>query len=254
MKKVNKQNQVNGGRMKTKKEKRKKNFGAAEYLVLCMAVLVTLPAAAAPTNVLSGGDFEGFTMGSMSPMGQTGNLWMVSSDSAGQTFGISSYDIDGAGGLDISNVFVASVGSGSGGSITISQMVSLAAGVSYSFAGQIASAAPASNADGGTVTTSISSTELDSYSFGTVLFNSPEYAGLSGTFVPVTSGDYLLSIEIGRLYQTSSISPWVYLDNVEFSYENAAVVPAPDALILSGLGLLVLQWMGFGRTRKQTLN
>jgi hypothetical protein len=71
---------------------------------------------------------------------------------------------------------------------------------------------------------------LDSYSFDTIYSFRPEYAPLSGHFTPLFSGTYLLSVEILRNYQVSSVSPKVYLDNVTLSFETVPVVPAPALL------------------------
>lgn len=219
-------------------------------------LLMAFPAVAAPTNILSGGDFEGFIMAPVAPLGQPGNAWAVSSSAAGQTFGIGSYDIDGAGLLGASNVFFARAGDSDGGVITLSQTVSLLEGVSYSFAANIASTTAASNADGGTLTASIGSTLLTSHEFGTVFSGSPEYGALSGTFTPTTGGNYLLSIDIERLYQVSSVSPTVYLDNIELSYDTVPVsaVPAPSAFVLGGVGMLFVQWLRLGRNGKEAVH
>lgn len=58
---------------------------------------MSLPAAAAPTNLFSGGCFEGLVMSPEAPFVQPVNAWMVYRSAAGQIFGIESYDIDGAG-------------------------------------------------------------------------------------------------------------------------------------------------------------
>lgn len=218
----------------------------APYLFMCLfGILLTAGTVPAmPTNVLNSGDFESL----VPPLGE----WMISSSTAGQTYGQALFDIDGIGPLGTSYAFMARVGETGGGNVTLSQLVSLDAGVSYSFSAHIASITPAPNADGSNVTTSIGvdSMLLASHDFG-VIFTEPEYATLSGTFVPSTSGDYLLSIEVARMFQVSSASPTVYMDNVELSYENTAVVPVPSALMLSGIGIFLVHRLRLGRDKER---
>jgi hypothetical protein len=213
------------------------------YLFGILLTAGTVPAM--PTNVLHGGDFEGL----VSPLGE----WMISSSTAGQTYGIGLVDIDGDGPLTASNAFMTMAGGAGGGGVTLSQYVGLEAGVSYYFGAQIASVTPAPNADGGTVTASIGidSMLLASYDFGLV-FTEPEYATLSGTFVPSTSGDYLLSIEVARMFQVSSASPTVYMDNVGLTYESTMqAVPVPSALVLGGIGILLVHRLRLGRNNER---
>lgn len=209
----------------------------------------TVPILAAPTNVLSGGDFETFSIGPVSPMGL--NPWTIITSSDAQSFQIQNYDFDGVGPLGTSKSFIAIVGETGGGGLSLSQLVNLSAGVLYSFSANIASVTPQNNADGGTVTARIDMVNLlDSYSFETIIASDPEYTTLSGAFTPLFSGTYLLSIEILRNYQVSSVSPMVYLDDVQLNYDELLqVVPAPGSLTLGGLGLMIVQYLRFGRNK-----
>lgn len=218
--------------------------------VIFLTVLFIMPAAAAPTmNVISGGDFEAI----VSPLGE----WMISTSSSGQSYGAGLIDIDGAGPLALSPAFMAMAGDTGGGNVTLSQSVSLQAGIPYSFEAAIASVTPAPNADGGTVSATLGndSMQLGTYDFETIFPDSPEYASLTGLFVPVTSGDYLLSIQIARQFQATSASPTVYLDNVKLSYESTvSAVPAPGSLVLGGFGLFLVRWLKTNHNRKPDTN
>lgn len=217
--------------------------------VLALTGLLTLPAAAAPTlELITGGDFEDFALGSPSPLGQPGNSWMIQSDPAGQPFGITLFDMDGVGLLGESQAFMTQVGGTTGGTLTIMQTVTLLEGIEYNFSADLASGTPASNIDGGRVTASIVSLGiLDQHDFGILLYDQPEFATLQGTFTPGTSGDYLLSIAFGRNYQQNLNTPILYLDNVSLTSQ---VVPAPGALLLSSIGLFCVRWL---RSRRAIL-
>lgn len=216
------------------------------YLSALWAIVFgTVPALAAPTNVLSGGDFEPFSIGTASPLGL--NPWTIITSADDQSFMIQNYDFDGVGPLETSKSFMAIVGETGGGGLSLSQLVNLNAGVLYSFSANIASVTPQNNADGGTLTARIDMDNLlDSYSFETIFSSTPEYTTLSGAFTPLFSGTYLLSVEILRNYQVSSVSPKVYLDNVTLSFETVPVVPAPGAFALSGMGIMIVKWLRFG--------
>lgn len=216
--------------------------------VLVIISLITLSAFANPSyEAVSGGDFEEFSTGGVSPLGQPGNQWLITSVSSDQPFGVAMYDIDGSGALPVSKAFWVKPGGTGGGSFYLEQYVSLAEGLEYQFSADIFSITEAGNADGGSLSVSIfrlssPSDLLDTYDFDIILSGTPEYAKLLGTFIPPAGTDYLLSIEISRDYQVSSKSPMVYLDNISLTCE-PAIIPSPGALTLGSIGMIIVGWL-----------
>lgn len=183
---------------------------------------------AGPVEMIRNGDFsEGFTG------------WSVSNP-YGHSAGIVPADMDGPGGLDVSEAFRCQPGSGNGlFSVQISQSVSLTAGVEYSLSADLAASfhsdSHPANASGGEITAYIDGKEAVSLNFGQIFQNSWKYEALFETFIADSSG--LFEISFFRPYLASTQTPFTYVDNISLTYQQSPV-PEPGTIVTLGLGLV----------------
>ena len=144
---------------------------------------------------------------------------------------VAPFDTDGPGPLGVSDAF--HVGVGDDALLDLQQSVQLTGGVTYSLQAVLAMTPPGNNADGGTVSAFIGMTLVASHSFGSTTARVNEYADLSGTYQPASTGPYTLSINFSRGYGLGRgwNTPSDWIDNVRLG---AVPEPSSAAIALSG--------------------
>jgi len=188
-------------------------------------------------NILLNGDFSSGLSG-----------WSINNPS-GHGLGTALFDIDGSGSLSSSQAFWVRTGGGYGTSpVDLWQMLSLNAGMTYTFSADIASTTMGSNYSGGELTATIGSTTLDGYDFGIIYSGIPEYATLSGTFTAPTTGLYQFNVNFFRPFISTNNTPTNYIDNAVF--DSPYVIPEPSTWLLLGSGFLGIGLVGWFRKRK----
>ena len=128
-------------------------------------------------------------------------------------YGIMQIDIDGTGPLSNSPAFYANVGEDA--LLNLEQDVYLSGGVTYKLWADLASVPYGLTGDGGVVSVYVGSALIASYSFGAFYSIIPQYANLSGSYVPSTSGTQTLSIHFSRAWGFGGVgnTPTDVIDN-----------------------------------------
>jgi len=212
----------------------------AKTTILILYAIFVFASPVSGANVVTNGDFEGVTPVMIDLFSSQIGAWTATRDSLFESFGLTIYDIDGAGPSGPSQAFWAKAGDVVG-TVALTQDVELFTGTIYSFRVDIASSvASGVNSDGGLINLLLDSSSLAAYDFGEISSVAPEYAMLTGTFSVPASGTYPLSIEISRQFQVSTLSPTNYVDNV---YIGDGVIPVPGAVSLGFVGLGIVSWL-----------
>jgi hypothetical protein len=122
--------------------------------------------------------------------------------------------------------------------MNLEQVVTLTAGVNYTFHADLAMVPHGFNADGGTVSAYIGSTLLASYSFGFVTsVTQVKYGSLDTNYIATTSDPRTLSIRFSRGYGEDGGTPSDYIDNISL------LAPLPPSLNIQLQGHnAVLTW------------
>jgi len=149
-----------------------------------------------------------------------------------------------AGQTNVSEVFTAQPGNNN--QVNLEQMVSLSAGVKYSFYADVAATSPFNNSDLGTISLSISGSNVASVWLGT---GYSAYGTLTGSYGASQGGEELLVIGFSRGYDPSPVD---YIGNI-------SLIPLP--FTASGIGTLsngfvvaaTVTYGGYGYTNTPTV-
>lgn len=192
---------------------------------LCIAILATITRLSSPLEAqVMNGDFSAGLAN-----------WTVLQLPSGLVVGgsLTSVDIDGLP-LRLSNAYYCQPGN-NGWDRALQQGVFLTEGSTYDFRADLAMESGSNNGDGGTITIYLDSVIVASYAFGSVPWHVKEYATLSGTYTPPTTGNETLSITFTRSGEGAPDTPYDYIDNIQL-----IVVPEPSSLVLALAGLCVV--------------
>jgi hypothetical protein len=117
----------------------------------------------------------------------------------------------------------------------LQQTVFLTEDITYDFGADLAEESGSNNGDGGTISVYLDSTLVTSYAFGFVPWHVKEYATLSGTYTPATTGMETLSITFTRPWEAAPDTPYDYIDNIQLT-----AVPEPNCWMLALAGLCLV--------------
>ena len=117
----------------------------------------------------------------------------------------------------------------------LQQTVFLTEGITYDFGANLAEESGSNNGDGGTISVYLDSTLVTSYAFGDVPWHVKEYANLSGTYTPATTGIETLSITFTRPWWPAPDTPYDYIDNIQLT-----AVPEPSCWVLALAGVCIV--------------
>jgi hypothetical protein len=176
------------------------------------------------------GDFTGWTLG------------LTSGGATAQQI-VTSFDVDGPGPLSDSLAAQFSAGRAAGVTVgehgvTLMQTLALQAGVTYTFDFDWAATrtVATNNAQGGIFALMVDTTEITRQAAGNTSSTTPHYGHVTGSFTPVTSGNYSVGAWIIRPFTVPS--PTTLFQTVDnFS---VSTVPEPSSLALMAIGGMVL--------------
>lgn len=117
---------------------------------------------------------------------------------------------------------------------TLSQIVTLTAGVPYTVSGDLAiqNVSGSNNADGGTILVRLGGATIHTFDVQAINANTLSTDPFSVPFTPGVSGNFLLEIRTTRNFSN-------FVPNIYHWADNIAIVPGPSGLAVLGAGMVL---------------